>query len=417
MLAGAGQTDAGSTGRTLPLEMGSVPEQPVSIDDYVLNAGDTVLVLVRGSYAYSYPTQITPTGQLMIMLPSSRGYTTLGQTWGDVSLVNLETVGYVEVLDLPVSRARAVVSQAFEKFIRPAQIDFVLLAPRWFKLNVLGEVQWPGSYLVTPFMRVEDAIDVAGGVTSMGSVSNISLVNRKGDTTKVNLREYREEGKLEANLPLKDGDVIFVPKMKRFVLLRGAVFSKEVIDEPNIQAKFVTDTLDKLFSAEHWLEFDPSEKVCHFLATRAVLLPQSDLSNCYIQRGEERIFFDMQEYLATGKGPNPPLEHGDIVFVPRSERFVYLTGEVRRPGPVIYNEALTMNQYLGLVGGLSSTSDSRAIRVIYADGRSRLAHPGMQLEPGATIFVPRRPFYGMSEWIGLTAAALTLAAAILSFGG
>lgn len=416
MLTGVGQTDGGSTGRTIPLEMGSVPERPVSINDYVLNAGDTLLVLVKGSYTYSYPTQITPTGQLMIMLPSGRGYTTFGQTWGEVSLVNLEVVGYVEVLDLPVSKARTVVAQAFEKFIRPTEVDFVLLGPRLFKINVLGDVQWPGSYLVTPFMRVEDAIDQAGGVTSMGSISNISLVNRKGDTTKVNLRDYREGGKLEANLPVKDGDVIFVPKMQRFVLLRGAVFSKEVIDEPDIQTKFITDTLDKLFNAEHWLEFDAGERACHFLVTRAVLLPQSDLANCYIQRGKETIFFDMQEYLATGKGTNPPLAHGDIVFVPRSERFVYVTGEVRRQGPVVYNEAMTINQYLGMVGGLASTADSRAIRVIFTDGRSRLAHPEMQLEPGATIFVPRRPYYGMTEWISLTAAAVTLVAAIIKFG-
>lgn len=418
LVLGVGQGgDVGSLGREMPLEMGMIPEQPVSIDDYVLNAGDTLLILVKGSFSYSYPTQITPTGQLVLMLPSRRSFSTVGQTWGEVSLVNLEAVDYVEVIDLPVRVARTEVAEALERYIRPAQIDFVLLGPRRFKVSVLGDVQWPGSYLATPFMRVEDAVDMAGGITSLGSVTNIQLVRRSGDTSIVNLRKYREQGNVDANLPLNDGDVIFVPKMERFVLVRGAVFAKEVIDEPNLQTQLLTDTTVRQFNAEHWLEFGPGEKVCDFLASRTVLLPQSDLSNCYIIRGEQRIFFDMQSYLTTAECPNPYLRQGDIVMVPRMERFVYITGEVRRGGiAVIYNEVLTLSQYLGHAGGLMYTSDSRAIRIIYPDGRVRRAHPDMVLEPGATIHVPRKPIYGLRDWVAFATAGVVLLGYIIGFG-
>jgi protein involved in polysaccharide export with SLBB domain len=414
-LLGFGEVPA-AVSREIPEELGIVSEVPVPIEDYVLNAGDSILVMVKGSFSYSYPTQITPTGQLVIMLPSSRRMTTFGQTFGEVSLVNLEAVDYAEVVDLQVKKARKVVAEAFADFIRPVEIDFVLIGARLCKINVLGDVQWPGSYLVTPFMRVEDGIDKAGGITSMGSISNVSLFRRSGDTLHVNLRRYREDGELDANPPRSDGDIIFVPKMERFVLLRGAVFAKEAIDEPSIQVAFLTDTLARQFNAEHWLEFEAGERVCNFLTSRAVLLPQSDLAHCYIQRGDERIFFDMQSYLATGKGENPKLEHGDVVTVPRSERFVYVTGELRHPGPIVYNEAMTLSQYLGQAGGFYSSADIRAIRIIYPDGRTRRAHPEMRLEPGATIFVPRRPLYEMGDWISLAASALSLVAVILAFG-
>ena len=414
-LLGLGEVPS-AVSREMPEELGIVSEVPIPIEEYVLNAGDSLLVMVKGSFSYSYPTQITPTGQLVIMLPSGRRMTTFGQKWGEVSLINLEAVGYAEVVDLPVKKARKLVAEAFADFIRPVEIDFVLIGARLCKINVLGDVQWPGSYLVTPFMRVEDGIDKAGGITSMGSISNISLIRRSGDTLRVNLRRYREDGELDANPSLSDGDIIYVPKMERFVLLRGAVFAKEAIDEPAIQVAFLTDTLSRQFNAEHWLEFEPGERVCDFLSSRAVLLPQSDLAHCYVQRGDERIFFDMQEYLATGKGENPKLEHSDVVTVPRSERFVYMTGELRKPGPVVYNEAMTLSQYLGHVGGFSSSADVRSIRVIYPDGRTRRAHPDMQLEPGATIFVPRRPLYEVGDWISLAASALSLVAVILAFG-
>jgi len=415
-LAGLGSVSGESFGREMPVELGMISEQHISIDDYVLNAGDTLLVLVKGRFPYSYPVQIGPTGQLVIMLPSNRKMTTFGQTFGDVSLVNLETFSYVEVVDVPVRRARALVAAALGEFIRPVEVDFVLLGPRMFKINVLGDVQWPGSYLATPFMRVEDGLDQAGGISPMGSVSNILIARRSGDSLRVNLRRYREEGELAANPFLSDGDVIYVSKMKRFVLLRGAVFAKEAADNPAMQAAFSIDTLRRQFNAEHWLEFEIGERACDFLASRAVLLPQSDLVHCYIQRGEERIFFDMQEYLASGQGKNPRLEHGDIVTVPRSERFIYVTGEVKKPGPVVYNQAFILNQYIGQALGFSYTANVRAVRIMYPDGRTRRAHPDMQLEPGATIYVPRRPVYEIRDWVGITAATISLVALIITFG-
>jgi hypothetical protein len=117
-LMGVGQVSGEYFGRQMPIELGMVSEQPVSIDDYVLNAGDTLLVLVKGHFSYSYPAQISPTGQLVIMLPSSRRMTTFGQTFGDVSLVNLEAVDYVNVVDVPVRRARKMFADALSKFIR-----------------------------------------------------------------------------------------------------------------------------------------------------------------------------------------------------------------------------------------------------------------------------------------------------------
>ncbi len=414
-MIGTGQT-TGSLGREMPLELGKVPEKSISIDDYILNAGDTLLIIVKGSYSYSYPTQITPTGQLMLMLPTSRPTTTFGKTLGNLSLVNLDVIGYTVIVDLPVRKAREVVAKAFSEFIRPVEVDFVLLGTRACKINVLGEVQWPGSYLVTPFLRVKDATDMAGGITSTGSVSNILLARRSGDSVRVNLRRYREEGDLEANPYLRDGDVLFIPKMERFVLLNGMVFAKEAVDEPELQTLFLTDTVGRNLDAQSRLEFDKGERVCDFLKKRAVLLPQSDLEHCYIERNKERLFFNMQAYLAGEKVENPPLEHGDVVTVPRAERYVYVTGEVRRQGPVFYDQTLTINQYIGLVGGFLTTADVRSIRILYKDGRTRLAHPNMKLEPGATIYVPRRALDEFRDWISLAAAALALISTIITFG-
>ncbi len=410
-LLGIGQASSSASREMLP-ELGMVSEHPINIDNYVLNAGDTLLVLVKGSFSYSYPTQITPTSQLILMLPSGRSVTTFGQKWGDVSLVNLEAVGYVNIVDVPVRKARKIVADAFSKFIRPVQVDFILLGPRTCKINVFGDVQWPGSHLVTPFMRVKDAIDKAGGITSMGSASKIDLIRRSGDTIKVNLRHFKELGDIDANPLLNDGDIIFIPKMNNYVLLKGAVFAREAIDE----SALLPDTMASEIFAEHWLEFDKGEKVCDFLSSRAVFSPQSDMANCYIQRGDERLFFNMQEFLASKTGNNPRLKHGDIITVPRLEKYVYVTGEVGRTGWYLYDENKTINTYINQARGFRYTANVRGIRVIYPDGRTKRAYPDMPLEPGVTIHVPRRALYNTSEWIRLAAAGISLVGAIIAFG-
>jgi polysaccharide export outer membrane protein len=93
------------------------------------------------------------------------------------------------------------------------------------KIHILGEVRNPGTYALTGDMSLIEAVARAG--SSLPSASGEALIVRakdgqrssgptlpnSGDTdvTTVDLKEL-QSGALSQNVPLKDGDTIFVPR-------------------------------------------------------------------------------------------------------------------------------------------------------------------------------------------------------------
>jgi polysaccharide export outer membrane protein len=78
---------------------------------------------------------------------------------------------------------------------------------------VLGEVNKPGAYRLTPEMSFLDALAQAGGPTKDGDHDTIQLV-RPSDRSQRVLRMEDDivGGNPEANVAMNEGDVIYVPR-------------------------------------------------------------------------------------------------------------------------------------------------------------------------------------------------------------
>lgn len=97
--------------------------------------------------------------------------------------------------------------------IRLARNDLVYMPDAGDQLvYVLGEVQHPGAFRLTPDMSFLDAFTQAGGVTDDASQDKIEVVRTATGTH----REFRLKdlvaGPRELNLSLEEGDLIYVPK-------------------------------------------------------------------------------------------------------------------------------------------------------------------------------------------------------------
>jgi polysaccharide export outer membrane protein len=100
---------------------------------------------------------------------------------------------------------------------------------------------------------------------------------------------------------------------------------------------------------------------------------------------------------------NPPLQHGDIIDVPRSE-WCYLQGEVRTPGRVRIERGMTLMRAIALSGGLTDWADKKGIKILYPDDAGKQdafynlkrIHAGKDPDPeltgGEVIVVGRRFF-------------------------
>ena len=97
--------------------------------------------------------------------------------------------------------------------IRLARNDLVYIPDAGDQLvYVLGEVQHPGAFRLTPEMSFLDAFTQAGGVTEDAASDKIALVrSSNGSERQIRLKDLVANPK-ELNFSLNEGDLIYVPE-------------------------------------------------------------------------------------------------------------------------------------------------------------------------------------------------------------
>lgn len=80
------------------------------------------------------------------------------------------------------------------------------------RVYVLGEVNQPGMYELDKSRNLLDAIGAAKGWTKNAAKTKVFLIRKdqKGEPMKINLMALLNKGDTSVNLPLRQGDVIFL---------------------------------------------------------------------------------------------------------------------------------------------------------------------------------------------------------------
>ena len=93
-----------------------------------------------------------------------------------------------------------------------------------YQIHVLGHVFQPGTYRLPPSTRLDEAINMAGGLKKQGSERRVEL-RRGGSVQRFDLLRYREAGDLNQNPFLLDNDVVFIPFSEKNIAIQGPVKS------------------------------------------------------------------------------------------------------------------------------------------------------------------------------------------------
>ena len=188
--------------RTLSFE----PNQNLATpEDYVLGPGDEVFIDIWGMSEASINQEITPEGRILV-----------------------PQVGPVQLAGLTVKQARGKVKSALSKIYSSlrsgsSQMSLTLGQVRTIQVNVFGEVEVPGTYRLSSFSTVFNAIYRAGGITEIGSLRNVKVIRGGEEFATVDVYDYIFNGKLDNNLALKEGDVINVPPYTALVSIDGFI--------------------------------------------------------------------------------------------------------------------------------------------------------------------------------------------------
>lgn len=174
--------------------------------DYKLGPGDEVIIDIWGSNEATIRQVISPDG--FISIPNV----------GLVSLNGMTVKEADSYLRKKMGRSYPVDGDSAD-----SDIKLTLGNIRTIHVNVVGEVVNPGTYFVSSLSTVYNALYLAGGVSEVGSLRDISLVRNNRKVASVDLYDFIINGNTAGDVMLKDGDVITVPAYRNIVDVAGKV--------------------------------------------------------------------------------------------------------------------------------------------------------------------------------------------------
>ncbi len=364
-------------------------EKPIVSEEYILMPGDEILVTITGTTNYSYRAIITYEGKITINMPVASVPTTQG-----ILVPQYDVVAAIPIYNLSLKSARDSLSKVFAKYYKNVSVDLTLLGMRTFFVYVAGEVRNPGSVFAYPVDRVSEIIKRAGGTTSIGTRTKIELKRKDQIYKIVNLEKFERFGITEDNPFVQDGDLIFVPKMEKSVIVKGAVFGKMGYE---LKVSQLTAAMER--ASEGLYELTPGEKISDIISKAGGVTPWADLKNAYIQRGDTKFEIKLHEALANIESEsNIELEDGDIVVVPSLNAVVYVQGQVVNPGAFPFQPNLKASDYIGLAGGPLAEASMSGAYVLRGNRKISVKKDPIIVE-GDRIIVPRQIFKFWQDYV------------------
>ena len=168
--------------------------------NYRLGPGDAVYIDIYGATQKTIESTVTPDGMVVI-----------------------EGFGPVSVSGLTVEDANARLRSTLGARYSSSKVKLTVGQTRTIMVNVMGEVQTPGTYTLSAFASVFHALYMAGGVNDIGTLRNIKVYRHNRLVSTVDIYDYMLNGKLTGNVRLADNDVIVVGPYDCLVNVTGKV--------------------------------------------------------------------------------------------------------------------------------------------------------------------------------------------------
>lgn len=289
-------------------------ENAATPEDYVLGPGDEVVIDIWGAAEASIREEISPEGRIFI-----------------------SQVGSFQLSGLTVKQAAEKIKNAMLSRYsgiegNSAQISVTLGELRTIRVNVLGDVVSPGTYRLSSFSTVYNALYWAGGVTPTGSLRSVKVVRAGKQIATVDLYGFLFEGRNSKDVSLRDGDAIIVPAYSTLVKIEGGV------------------------KRPMWYELTPEESLSQLINYAGGLTGDAYSGDFSVVRkdGVQNHIFTV----SAKQSPSFKLNDGDVVniAVSSAETFsnqVEIRGAVYRPGQFeLGGEIATVRQLVQHSGGM-----------------------------------------------------------------
>lgn len=209
-------------------------------------------------------------------------------------------VGFISISNMSISKAEKILVSELGKIYstlkesdQSTNLSLELGKLKSLNIFISGMVLKPGIHLIHPFSDIFTALIQSGGVDLNGSLRAIQIIRNNQIIANVDLYDFFNKGSMSSiDLKLIDGDVIYVPPVKKRVEIKGEVIRPgyyEVTENetPNDLIEFAAGRtsmaanfiiLDKIIPIEERTSDDSSQISLNinFLDTNSVVLNNGD---------------------------------------------------------------------------------------------------------------------------------------------
>lgn len=299
---------------------------------YILGPGDQLIIDIYGASQQTMVHTISPEGTITIA-----GY------------------GPVYLNGFSLAAAKKKLKSTIGSRYQSSNIQVSVGNTRTIQVNIMGEVNRPGSYRLSAFANVFYALYQAGGTSSLGTLRNIKVYRDEEVVAVIDLYDYILNGRMTGNINLQDNDIIQVGVYDRLVGITGSV------RRPMFYEMREDETLETLIKYAGDFTGDANRKTVRLVR----------------QAGERYQVYNIDE----SELKSFRLEDGDAVTVDgminRFENMVEIKGAVFRPGLFRLDSNLTtVRGLIEAADGLTEDAfTSRAVLHRLKEDRSLLTIP------------------------------------------
>jgi protein involved in polysaccharide export with SLBB domain len=318
---------------------GNLDELPMDLPagpDYVIGPGDGLTINLSGGISQRLQRVVDREGR-----------------------VSLPEVGAVEVAGRNLGDVQRLVRGVLRSQFRDADADVSLSRIRTVRVYVVGDVERPGAYDVSSLSTALNALYVAGGPTSGGSLRLLEHYRGKQLLEKVDVYDLLLHGIGGSTQRLEAGDTIQVPPLSGLVTVEGMVRRPAMY------------------------ELNGENSLAEVLQLAGGVLPTGTLRHVDVERVESHesrtmLRLDIPETnnqaQVTEALENFKVQDGDKIkitpILPYAGKTVYLDGYVSRPGKFAYSDGMKVTDLIKSYKDLlpePSTTHAEIIRLAEPD--------------------------------------------------
>jgi len=298
--------------------------------NYILGPGDLLYVDIYGESEKYYEATVNPEGSIL-----------------------LDNIGLIAVSGKTIEAAEGIIKNRVASFYtglsgaNPSTFLQVTLGNvKTIKVHILNEVRLPGTFTLSAFSTVFNALYAAGGPSDMGTLRAIQLIRNNKKIAEIDVYELLINGTANLDVQLQDQDVILVNPYLARVKMIGEVKRPlffEITPEDNLE--------DLIRYAGGYTDLAFKDRI----SISRITGNQRSISDVY--QNQLGLF---------------SLKGGDEVTIGRIiDRYtnrIQIKGAVFRPGVFSLTEGLTLTQLIKNADGLKGDAYTQRASILRTKG-------------------------------------------------